>query len=149
MKDQTNFQKTAIRFGTYLGLILIVIFLAMEVFVFSKTLFIRILDVVVIYFMVGRSLNYYQHHATEGHSYLKNMGLGVATSFFGMLMFSLFIFFYLSFIDQGYMDFLKEALPMGPHLDPIIIGAFLLVEGLAIRALSGYIQALMIKEMKL
>lgn len=149
MNKHTIFRNTAIRFGLYLGLILIATFLLAEVLLLVQSLAIRILDVVIIYFLVGRSLYNYQLHSTDGHSYLRNLGLGVATSFFGMLLFSLFIVVYLSAIDQGYMNFLKEVLPMGPYLSPTMIAVFLLVEGISIGALSGFIQALMIKKMEL
>ncbi|MEQ8477219.1 hypothetical protein [Fulvivirga sp.] len=149
MNKNNIFRNTAVKFGAILGSILIAIFLAMEVLLLVQSLAIRILDVVIIYLIVGRSLHYYQLHSSEGHSYLRNLGLGVATSFFGMLLFALFLAAYLSLINQGYMNFLKEVLPMGPYLNPIIIGLFLLIEGVGIGALSGFIQALMIKKMEL
>ena len=120
----------------------------MEALLLVQSLALRVLDLVIIYLFVGRSMHYYQLNSNEGHSYLKNLGLAVVTSFYGMLLFALFLAVYLSIIDQGYMNFLKEILPMGPYLNPIIIAVFLLIEGISIGSLSGFIQAFMIKKMK-
>lgn len=149
MKTNNIFRKTAMRFGLYLGILLISTFLIAEALLFVQTLAFRILDILIIYILVGRSLHSYQLHAVEGHSYLRNIGLGIATSFFGMLLFTLFLVSYLSFMDQGYMNFLKEILPMGPYLSPLIISLLLLMEGVSIGAVSGFIQALKINKMEL
>jgi uncharacterized membrane protein len=146
MTTEHPFKSTALRFGFYLALSLIIVFMLMKALELNGTLAYRLIDIVLIYFFVGRSQHFYQTHSFEdGHGYLRNMGLAVVTSFFGLLIFALFLYTYLSFMNEGYLNFLKEILPMGEHLNPTIIAVFILIEGVAVGALSGFIQALYIK----
>jgi hypothetical protein len=149
MDTEHPFKSTAFRYGFYLAISLIAVFMSMKALDLIASLAFRIVDIVLIYFIVGRSLHYFQRHAPFGHSYLRNLGLSTVTAFFGMFIFAIFIFLYLSIMDQGYMRFLQEVLPMGPHLNPYIIAAFLIIEGVAVGALSGFIQSFLIKKPEL
>jgi hypothetical protein len=149
MDTEHPFKSTALRYGFYLAISLIAVFMSMKALELIGSLAFRIVVIVLIYFIVGRSLHYFQTHASFGHSYLRNLGLSAATSFFGMLIFAIFIFLYLSIMDQGYMQFLKEVLPMGPYFNPYIIAVFLIIEGVAVGTLAGFIQSFLIKKPEL
>lgn len=146
MNSEHPFKSTALRYGSILSLGLIALFFIMQLSGLTNMLAFRLLDVILIYAVVGFSLRHYQHTTMDGHSYLKNLGLGAATSFFGMLFFALFMVLYLSVLNPGYMEYLRENAPMGPHLNPYIIAVLLLVTGVAAGMLSGYIHALKIKD---
>ena len=51
-------------------------------------------------------------------------------------------------MDEGYLNFLKETLPMGEYLNPFLIAFVVLIEGVAIGTLSAYIQAIFNKNSK-
>ena len=146
MNAKHPFKTTALKYGLFLCGGLIVLFLIMQLSGLTGSLAFRLLDVVMIYLMVGLALHHYQEHTEEGHSYLRNLGLAAATSFYGMLFFALFIFIYLSYLNPGYLQYLRENAPMGPYLNPYIISVLLVVSGVGVGMLSGFIQALKIKQ---
>ncbi len=149
MKPIHPFKTTAVKYGIYLAFSLIVLFMFAETTSLSGSLAFRLIDVFVIFFIVGRSMHFYQTHTSEGNSYLKNLGLAVATAFFGMFFFAIFIFCYMTFINPGYLEYQVANAPMGPHLNPYIIAVFLIIEGAAVGALSGFIQVFLIRKPEL
>ena len=137
------------RYGFYLAISLVAIFMLMKALVLNGSIAYRIIDIAIIYFFVGRSLHFYHLHSVDdGQRNFRKIGLGIITSFFGSFLFALFLLIYLSLMDEGYLNFLKETLPMGEYLNPFLIAFVVLIEGVAIGTLSAYIQAIFNKNSK-
>ncbi len=146
MNQAHLFKSTAIKYGLYLSLVMIIMFLLMKVEDMSGSLGFGFVEVVMIYLITGRALDFYESHTPREQSYAKSIGLAIATSFCGMLFFVLFSFGYMAFSESDYLEHLREIVPMGPYLNVYLIGALIIIIGMFIGALSGFLQTFLIKE---
>jgi len=140
------FKLTVLKYGLYLSTLMIALFLLMEVTEFSGTISFQFLEVVIIYLIVGRAIDFFRTHSTHQQGYIKSIGLASATGAFGMLVFVTLLIVYMSLFDSGYIVYLREIVPLGPYLNAFTMAVWITVEGAAIGAISGFLQAFFVEQ---
>ena len=134
-----------IRYGLLITAGLIVYFMIMK---FAGLVHVTELRIFNFFIMLGGLyLAYKEFHETDINrqfNYMKAIVFGFSTSSIGTLLFVVFVFFYLSFIDPALMDTIKEKGPLGEYLNPWIVSIIVAVEGV----LSGSLASFMIINVK-
>ena len=77
-------------------------------------------------------------------NYMRAFFLGVSTAIFASILFALFFFIYVTFIDRELMTSIIEREPMGRFLNPYVASFVIAVEGV----LSGILVTFMIINVK-
>lgn len=62
-------------------------------------------------------------------NFLKGMATGLVTAFSASILFALFIFAYLQFIDPNFMRMLIENEPFGSYMNPFSVACIIAIEG--------------------
>lgn len=75
----------------------------------------------------------------DRYTYFQGMGTGILTGIIGSVLFALFVFFYVSFLDTGLMQSIIENEPMGRFMNPYIVAVIIAVEGIASALLISFI----------
>lgn len=134
-----------IRYGLLITAGLIVYFLIMK---FLGLVHITELRVFNFFIVLGvLYLAYREFHETDiNHqfNYMQAFIFGFSTSTIGTLVFAVFIFFYVSFMDPALMDTIEEKGPLGEYLNPYLVSVIVIVEGV----LSGALATFMIINVK-
>jgi hypothetical protein len=138
---------SAIKYGIYAGIVLSAIFILFMLLNLTGVIWLRIIDVLILYLFVSKVVDYYMNHHSR-ITYFVTLGLSFLTCAISMVFFSAFLFAYNQFIDPGFMDYLKMNAPMGAHLNPYIISATLIIEGIAIGFIISMIKANTMKSIK-
>jgi hypothetical protein len=122
---------SAILYAFFSAIALSLIFLIFRYFGWAGNIWLRVVDVLVLYVFASRVIEYYRAHHKH-ISYFQCLAISMMTCVLSMVFFSLFLFVYTMFISPEFMVYLKETAPMGEHLNPYIITATLVIEGVAI-----------------
>ncbi|HMP99293.1 MAG TPA: hypothetical protein PKC24_05880 [Cyclobacteriaceae bacterium] len=116
------------KYGIFLAIGLTIYFILMKLVGLVHITELRILNVFILIWALWGCLKGIQQSA-EGTNYFKNLISGVLTATVGVGLFALFLFFYMSFIDTGLMDSIRENEAMGRFLNPYMISFIILLEG--------------------
>ncbi len=116
------------KFGIFLAIGLAVYFVLMKLVGLVHITELRILNVFILVWAIYGCLKGI-HKAEGGSNYFRNMVAGVLTSSVGVGLFALFLFFYMSFIDTGLMESIRENEAMGRFLNPYMISFIIFLEG--------------------
>jgi len=134
-----------IRYGLLIAGGLIVYFMIMKFAGLVHITELRIFNFLIM--LGGLYLAYREFHETDINrqfNYMKAIIFGFSTSSIGTLLFVIFVFCYLSFIDPALMDTIKEKGPLGEYLNPWVVSTIVAVEGV----LSGSLASFMIINVK-
>lgn len=128
-----------IRYGLLITAGLIVYFLIMK---FAGLVHVTELRIFNFFIMLGGLfLAYKEFHETDINrqfNYMKAIIFGFSTSSIGTLLFAVFVFFYVSFIDPALMDTIREKGPLGEYLNPWAVSVIVGVEGILSGALASF-----------
>lgn len=134
-----------IRFGLLITAGLIVFFLIMK---FAGLIHITELRAFNFFIMLGGLfLAFREFHETDiNHqfNYMRALLFGMSTATIATLVFTVFVFFYVSAIDKSLMTTIQEKGPLGEYLNPYIVSIIVAVEGI----LSGALATFMIINVK-
>ncbi|PHN07256.1 DUF4199 domain-containing protein [Flavilitoribacter nigricans] len=132
-------KKLAFRFGLWMLAGFVAFFLLMHLFGLSNNYNLRVLNGVihlgVIYFAIKAFRSKYPDTVSN---YVSGTAMGMYVSVVGVLGFTIFMILFLSF-NPGFLQELREAMPMGDYLTPITASLFILMEGIVISLIGSYI----------
>lgn len=108
---------------------LIAFFLLMKFAGLMEHVELRVLNLVILVGGVYYALKKFKQTHHDHLNYFRALVTGVATSAVGSLVFTVFLFVYLSFIDTGMMQYLIDNEPMGRYLNPYMASFIVALEG--------------------
>ncbi|MTI20314.1 DUF4199 domain-containing protein, partial [Fulvivirga sp. RKSG066] len=118
---------------------LLVFFFIMRAFDLLHVVELRVFNIVIMLLGVLSAVKTLKKQDPEGFTYFTGMGTGVLTGIIGSVLFGIFVFFYVSFIDTGLMLSIIENEPMGRFMNPYIVSVIIVVEGIASALLVSFI----------
>jgi hypothetical protein len=116
-------------YGLKIAAGLIGFFLVMKFAGLMEHVELRVLNLVILVGGVYFALKKFKQTHHDHLNYFRALVAGVATSAVGSLVFTAFLFVYLSFIDTGMMQYLIENEPMGRYLNPYMASFIVALEG--------------------
>ncbi len=133
MKNDSTFDKIAIKYGllTFLGLI--AYFLVMKLVGLMHIVELRVLNLFILSYGVWLAIKQYIKDSEDKFVYLQTLALGVFVSLVAVLPFAIFIFFYMTW-DAQFMQMIIANEWFGEYLNPYIISFLIFFEGI----LSGF-----------
>ncbi|UII29778.1 DUF4199 domain-containing protein [Fulvivirga ulvae] len=127
------------KYGLSIAIGLIIFFFLMRIFGLLYVVELRVMNIVIMIAGILTAIKTLRSKAPEEFTYFKGMGTGVLTGIIGSILFGLFVFFYVSFIDTGLMQNIIENEPMGRFMNPYIVSVVIVVEGIASALLVSFI----------
>lgn len=125
--------------GLMIAIGLLVFFFLMRAMDLLYVVELRVFNVVIMIIGILLAVRKLKKTDPEGFTYFRGMGVGVLTGIIGSLLFGLFVFFYVSFIDTGLMESIIANEPMGRFMNPYIVSVIIAVEGIASALLVSFI----------
>jgi len=125
--------------GLMIAIGLIVFFFLMRVFDLLYVVELRVFNVVIMVVGIILAIKAFRKTGEEKFTYFRGMGVAVTTGIIGSIIFGVFVFFYVSFIDTGLMQSIIENEPMGRFMNPYIVSVIIAVEGVASALLVSFI----------
>lgn len=116
-------------YGLRIAAGLIALFLFMKLAGLMEHVELRVLNLFILVGGVFFALKKFKKTHEDHLNYFRALVTGVATSAVGSLIFTAFLFVYLSFIDTGMMQYLIENEPMGRYLNPYMASFIVALEG--------------------
>lgn len=122
------------RIDFYYGLLiaagLIAFFLVMKFTGLVHVVELRVLNLFIMGAGIYRVMKRFgQTDLNQQFNYIRAFFLGVSTSIFASVLFAVFLFIYVSFIDRALMQSIIEQEPMGRYLNPYVASFIVAVEG--------------------
>jgi len=139
---ETNTSKNhliAEKHGLMVAIALLVFFFIMRAFDLLYVVELRVFNVVIMVLGILAAVRALRKNNPDEFTYFRGMGTGVLTGIIGSLLFGIFVFFYVSFIDVGLMQSIIENEPMGRFMNPYIVSVIIAVEGIASALLVSFI----------
>lgn len=133
MKNDTTFDRLAIRYGLLTTLGLIAYFLIMKLIGLVHIVELRVFNVMILSYGVWMALKVYIKQTGDEVVYLRTLALGVFTSLAAVLPFAIFIFLYMSW-DTEFMQMVIENEWFGRYMNPYIVSFLIFFEG----TISGF-----------
>ncbi|ELR69450.1 hypothetical protein C900_04982 [Fulvivirga imtechensis AK7] len=99
----------------------------------------RVMNIFIMIAGILTAIKALRRMSPEEFTYFKGMGTGILTGIVGSVLFGLFIFFYVSFLDTGLMQSIIENEPMGRFMNPYIVSVIIVVEGIASALLVTFV----------
>ena len=127
----TSLEKIALRAGLVTALGLIVYFLIMNQFGFSRVLWFRFLNFFILGAGIIYAINKFRYELTEDEKYLKGMGIGVYTAAVAVFTFAFFMSIFLAYFDTTLMAYIRSTLTMGEYLNAPAVFLIIFLEGMA------------------
>ena len=116
-------------YGIRIAVGVIAFFLLMKFAGFFHVVELRMLNLLIlvagIFLALKKFKDTHQHHI----NYFRALVVGVSTGAIGSILFAIFFFLYVSFLDPGFMVWLQENEPMGRFLNPYIVSFIVALEG--------------------
>ncbi|HEX7015046.1 MAG TPA: DUF4199 domain-containing protein [Cyclobacteriaceae bacterium] len=134
-----------LRYGLILTAGLIVFFLIMKVAGLTYVTELRLLNFFIVLAVLYRAFKHFRERdINRQFNYLPAFLYGFVTTTIGTVLFAIFIFFYIQFIDPALMDTVRQKAPLGQYLNPYLVACALIAEG----ALSGALATFMMINVK-
>lgn len=131
--------KIALRYGLWMFAGFTAFFLLMHLFGQSDNYHLRIFNGVIHMTVLFLAIRYYHQHSRIGASnYLSGVGVGMYTSAFGVIGFSVFLFLFLV-LDPKLLQSLRETIPSGQYINPVTATLYVIVEGTVVSLIGSYI----------
>jgi len=125
----TNPNQLHVNYGLKIAGGLIAYFLIMKFAGLLNIVELRLLNLFILVGGIYMALKKFQHSHGEHINYFRALITGVATGAIASLMFAAFLFFYVQFIDKGFMQYIIDHEPMGRFLNPYIVSFIVALEG--------------------
>lgn len=140
MNTSTTVQTyVAERHGLFISIGLIVFFFVMRIFDLLYVVELRAMNIFIMTAGILMAIKTLQRVYPQRYTYFQGMGTGVLTGIIGSILFALFVFFYVSFLDTGLMQSIIDNEPMGRFMNPYIVSLIIAVEGIASALLVTFI----------
>lgn len=134
-----------LRYGLIMTAGLIVYFLIMKVVGLTHVTELRVLNFFIVLAVLYRAFRHFRERdINKQFNYLQAFMFGFVTTAIGTVVFAVFIFFYIQFIDPGLMETAREKAPLGEYLNPYLVAVALIAEG----SLSGALATFMMINVK-
>ncbi len=131
--------RIAERYGLLIALGLIIFFFVMRIFGLLYIVELRAFNLIIVVFGILGALRTMMKRLPERFTYFQGMGTGILTGLIGSVVFAIFVFVYVSFLDAGLMQSITENEPMGRFMNPYIVSVIIAVEGIASSLLVAFI----------
>ena len=131
--------RIAERYGLFIALGLVIFFFVMRLLGLLYVVELRVFNLVVVVLGILGALKTMMGKLPERFTYFQGMGTGILTGIIGTVVFALFVFIYVSFIDAGLMQSIIDNEPMGRFMNPYIVSVIIAVEGIASSLLVSFI----------
>lgn len=105
-------------------------FLLMKFAGFFHIVELRMLNVLILVAGIYLALKKFKETHQQHINYFRALVVGVMTGAIGSILFAVFLFIYVSLIDQDFMVWLQQNEPMGRFLNPYIVSFIVALEGL-------------------
>lgn len=129
-RSENRVERIGIRYGLWVSVGLIVFFLLMKLIGLVHIVELRALNIFILAAGVITAIRELKNTSPRRHlSYLKGFGLGLMTTAIGVVVFSLFLFFYLAALDPGFMLNLQQTERLGSYLNPYTVAILIIIEG--------------------
>ncbi len=125
--------------GLFIAIGLIVFFFIMRIFDLLYIVELRAMNVFIMTAGILMAIKTLQRIYPDRYTYFQGMGTGILTGIIGSVLFALFVFFYVSFLDTGLMQSIIENEPMGRFMNPYIVSVIIAIEGIASALLVSFI----------
>ena len=89
----------------------------------------RALNVFILVGGVVMAIKIFRKKKPESFNYFSGMVMGIHTAAIGSVVFAIFVFLYVSFLDPSLMRDIIENEPMGRFLNPYIVAFIIALEG--------------------
>ena len=125
--------------GVFVAVGLIVFFFVMRILDLLYVVELRAMNIFIMATGIVMAVKTLKRIYPERYTYFQGMGTGILTGIIGSVLFALFVFFYVSFLDKGLMQSIIENEPMGRFMNPYIVSVIIAVEGIASALLISFI----------
>lgn len=125
----TNPNQIHVSYGLKIAGGLIAYFLVMKFAGLINVVELRLLNLFILVAGIYMALKRFQHTHGEHINYFRALITGVATGAIASAVFAAFLFIYVSFLDQAFMQHIVENEPMGRFLNPYIASFIVALEG--------------------
>ena len=132
-------EKVAERYGLFTFIGLALYFVVMRILGLAHIVELRMLNFFILAYGIYLGINAFKRKNPDSFTYLKGLGAGFLTSAIACLLFGLFMFVYVQFIDKAFMQSLIENEAMGRYLNPYIASCVVAVEGIASGMILSFI----------
>ena len=130
--------KSALPYGLWGGLALIAFFLIMKLLNLHTQTLIRGVNFLILVPFVVACLNHYSKDSKHSY-YLKSLLVGYYTFLVSYILIAAFMFVYLSFIDNTFMELLQEKNAFYVNLSPLSVSLLLLMEGAVMGIIISFV----------
>lgn len=134
-EKKITIESLGIKYGLYLFGGLVAYFLIMKLFGLHEVVELRFFNFVILIAAVYSALKYFKKKSGSVLTYFRGIGIGVLTSFVGVIPFAIFIGFYLGFMDQELMQTIKsDQAAYITYINPFSLSFVIALEGM----ISGF-----------
>lgn len=136
---KNTISQTGIQYGIQIAAVLIVYFIIMTIFNLSQNVSFRFLNIFIIMGGIYYAIKDYQktHEKSEG-DYLEGIGVGLSSVFVSTVIFSLFMYSYMKYLDPHFIQLIQEN-SFGEVMNIYIITFSIFIEGLGFGAVGTFI----------
>ena len=127
--NSTKIVPLLIKYGGWTSVALVVYFLLMKLFNLETVVELRFLNFFIMFLGIRFFLLRLKRENNDKLEYLPALGYGFLVATFASVIFSVFMFIYLSYIDHAMMQYIQEHKPFGERLTPASAAVVLILEG--------------------
>ena len=131
-------EKVAIKYGILMAAALAGFFFLMKALGLVQNLELRGLNIIILFSFVLMAVKEYRKLQNYELSYFKGLGVGILTSVSGAVIFGLFVFIYVMWLNPSFMDYIINNEPFGEYLNPYLVSFTIIFEGTASGFLATY-----------
>jgi hypothetical protein len=140
-----NSMRPELRYGLILTAGLIIYFLIMKLLGLTHVTELRVLNFFIVVAVLYRAFKHFRaRDINKQFNYLQAFMFGFFTTAIGTVIFAVFIFLYIQFLDPGLMETVRQKAPLGEYLNPYLVACALVAEG----SLSGALATFMMINVK-
>lgn len=131
--------QTGIQYGIKVAAALIIYFIIMSFFNLSHNISFRFFNILIIISGIYYAVKDYQktHIKSEG-DYLEDIGVGLSSVFFSTVIFSVFMFSYMKYLNPDFVLLIQQN-SFGELMNIYIISFSIFIEGLGFGAVGTFI----------
>jgi len=139
--DRKKLMPLIFKYGGVMALGLVVYFLLMKLLGLGNIVELRFLNFFIILIGIRLFILRLKRENNGSLDYLHALGYGFVVAAITSILFSAFMFIYLSYIDPGLMHYIEAHQPFGEYLTPGSAAIVLILEGGASGAIISFVLA--------
>lgn len=128
-RHRITIEEVGLRYGLILAGANIGFFLLMALFSLEDQLWLRFTNLIFIFLVVYKGLQYFKHHTLSDWTYMKGLGLGVYILLVGGIVFSVFIAAY-GLLNNDFITSINKTTGVNISVNPIMMAAITFLETL-------------------